>query len=216
VPVHFDAEGRLGVADAGEFRTSRSNSTIAHVVARILRLAATIPVDKNTGLIESHILSKGVSMFSFLKSVVGRGSHSTKRTGRRSATHGDRLRVESLENRELLDASQFFINLGDTILEGAANAAAGFGDTISVGITRSLRQNFDIDGAVDKSSACYVTGQIAGVAHAVVTAGACGTGLLAAEAAPALTQLWYTGGVTLGVVQTGARAAEAVSTHTTP
>ena len=59
-------------------------------------------------------------------------------------------------------------------LDAAANFSAGFGDAISFGLTRMIRDNIDFyDGSVDYSSASYTTGELSGTIAGMAT----GTGI---------------------------------------
>ena len=56
---------------------------------------------------------------------------------------------------------------------GAANVAAGFGDAITFGATKRIRQSMGTDQAVDRCSTVYAAGRFAGtqVGAAILTAG---------------------------------------------
>jgi RHS repeat-associated protein len=56
-------------------------------------------------------------------------------------------------------------------LENAANFSAGFGDTISFGLTRKVRQWMGTDSVVSSDSGWYTGGMVAGVAHGLVMGG---------------------------------------------
>jgi RHS repeat-associated protein len=58
----------------------------------------------------------------------------------------------------------------DWDLSGAADFAAGFGDTLSFGLTRHIRQQMGTDQFVDPCSGSYTAGQVAGYAHMAATA----------------------------------------------
>ncbi len=62
----------------------------------------------------------------------------------------------------------------DDFLQDAANVSAGFGDTISWGATRKIRQWMDTDGVVDRNSAGYVAGEAAGIVHSMLLGGSGG------------------------------------------
>jgi hypothetical protein len=64
-------------------------------------------------------------------------------------------------------------------LDDISNAAAGFGDTISFGLTSYIRGQWGV-GGVDNCSSAYGFGQLAGVAYDVALGGA--GGLAASEA----------------------------------
>jgi hypothetical protein len=57
-------------------------------------------------------------------------------------------------------------------LENASNFSAGFGDTVSFGLTRKVRQWMDTDKVVSRDSGWYKGGIVTGVAHGVAMGGA--------------------------------------------
>jgi hypothetical protein len=59
-------------------------------------------------------------------------------------------------------------------VDDAANASAGFGDTISFGITDWIRYQLEVNGSVDKCSAAYSGGEWAGVGYGFAAGGAAG------------------------------------------
>jgi hypothetical protein len=60
--------------------------------------------------------------------------------------------------------------LGDPLPRWMVDGAAGFGDTISFGITSKIRDSTDI-GDVDKCSAAYDAGEWAGIAYGFAAGG---------------------------------------------
>ena len=63
---------------------------------------------------------------------------------------------------------------GDPIPQGVADFSAGFGDTLSFGLTNWVRNQMGTNGVVDKCSGYYTAGEIAGVAVDTVIGGAAG------------------------------------------
>jgi uncharacterized protein RhaS with RHS repeats len=64
--------------------------------------------------------------------------------------------------------------------QGVVNASAGFGDTLSFGLTNKVRNAMGTNGVVNKCSNAYTAGQVAAVALDVGLGGA--AGLAASEA----------------------------------
>ncbi len=64
--------------------------------------------------------------------------------------------------------------------QGAVDYSAGFGDTLSFGITNQIRNGMGTNGVVDKCSNAYTAGQVSGIALDAAIGGA--AGLEAAEA----------------------------------
>jgi hypothetical protein len=64
--------------------------------------------------------------------------------------------------------------------QGVVDYSAGFGDTLSFGITNQIRNGMGTNGVVDKCSGAYTAGQVSGVALDAAIGGA--AGLEAAEA----------------------------------
>jgi len=62
----------------------------------------------------------------------------------------------------------------DEFVNDAANASAGFGDTISFGATNWVRDKLGSNSAVDTCSSAYSAGEWAGIAHGVASGGAAG------------------------------------------
>ena len=63
---------------------------------------------------------------------------------------------------------------GDPIPQGVVNFSAGFGDTLSFGLTNWARNLMGTNGAVSKCSGYYTAGEVAGVAVDIVLGGAAG------------------------------------------
>lgn len=58
--------------------------------------------------------------------------------------------------------------------QGVVDAAAGFGDGVSFGLTKQTREALNIDGSVNDNSAAYRVSEVAGNLHIAAT----GSGLL--------------------------------------
>lgn len=76
----------------------------------------------------------------------------------------------------------------DTILGYAANISAGFGDTISFGLTKKVRQWMGTDDVIDPCSGAYGFGKVLGYAHQVATIIATAGGAAELEEAGALAE----------------------------
>lgn len=63
---------------------------------------------------------------------------------------------------------------GDPIPQGAVDFSAGFGDTLSFGLTNWARNQMGTNGAVNKCSGYYTAGEVAGVAVDTVIGGGAG------------------------------------------
>lgn len=63
---------------------------------------------------------------------------------------------------------------GDLIPQGVVDFSAGFGDTVSFGLTNWARNQMGTNGAVNKCSGDYTAGEVAGVAVDTVIGGAAG------------------------------------------
>ncbi len=70
--------------------------------------------------------------------------------------------------------------IGDPLPQGLVNYSAGFGDTLSFGLTNQIRNWNDTNDVVNKCSNAYTGGQISGVALFAAIGGA--AGLEASEA----------------------------------
>jgi len=66
---------------------------------------------------------------------------------------------------QLTDANGLLPSLPQWMVD----ASAGFGDTLSFGITNKIRDAMGTNGVVDKNSTAYGVGEAAGVAHALAT-----------------------------------------------
>ena len=62
--------------------------------------------------------------------------------------------------------------LGLDIVDTAANAAAGFGDIVSFGVTNWVRNKIGVNDIIDKCSMSYSTGSWAGLLHGIAFSGA--------------------------------------------
>jgi RHS repeat-associated protein len=58
--------------------------------------------------------------------------------------------------------------------QGLVDFSAGFGDTLSFGLTDSLRDLMGTNGVVNSDSGAYLSGEIAGIAHTTLLGGAAG------------------------------------------
>ncbi len=72
---------------------------------------------------------------------------------------------------------------GDPIPQGAVDFSAGFGDTLSLGLTNWARNQMGTNGAVNKCSGYYTAGEVAGVAVDTVIGGAAGWAAAGAKGA---------------------------------
>ncbi len=63
---------------------------------------------------------------------------------------------------------------GDPIPQGVVDFSAGFGDTLSFGLTNWARNQMGTNGAVNKCSGYYTAGEVAGVAVDTAIGGAAG------------------------------------------
>lgn len=76
-----------------------------------------------------------------------------------------------------------------SLLQGLVDAAAGFGDALSFGLTDKIRDGLDINGGVDPCSSAYAGGKYAGYAWGFAT-GAAGVARVAGWQTRCLA--WYT------------------------
>jgi RHS repeat-associated protein len=81
---------------------------------------------------------------------------------------------EYVGNNPLSRVDPFGEDWQDDWLTNLANASAGFGDTISLGITRMIRRGMGIDSVVDPCSPWYSAGEWGGLAHALAMGGGAG------------------------------------------
>jgi RHS repeat-associated protein len=82
------------------------------------------------------------------------------------------LDPEGLSFGEWLADFTLSSGLADLDLSGLADVSAGFGDTVSLGLTEWIRENMGTDRVVDKCSGLYMAGQLAGVLHGLIGSGA--------------------------------------------
>ena len=83
---------------------------------------------------------------------------------------------------DTLGLSSFAASL-PSLPQPVVDFAAGFGDTLSWGVTDKIRDLMDTNSAVDKCSMSYTAGEVAGVAASTVTGGAAGVRAAGAKGA---------------------------------
>jgi RHS repeat-associated protein len=81
---------------------------------------------------------------------------------------------------------------GDPLPQGLVDFSAGFGDTLSFGLTNAVRDKMGTNGAVNKCSGAYTAGEVTGVAVGVVLSGAAGARAAAGEAGEEVQVLFKT------------------------
>jgi len=64
--------------------------------------------------------------------------------------------------------------IGDPLPQSIVDVSAGFGDTISLGLTGAVRKALGTDSAVNRCSAAYTTGEVVGIGHGFILGGALG------------------------------------------